>query len=293
MSKKTVISLLIPIHNGLSYTKKCLQNLYSIISEEQFNNIRIIIVDDGSTDGSSEWIKKNYLGVHLLNGDGNLWWSESINVAAKYALNEFATEYVLLWNNDIIADAEYFNILLAHTHRKEPSIILGSRILKMNKPKEIWSNGGRLLSKFGFRWQIYSNKTDSNKRSRIIYPEWLTGMGTLVPAEIIKDIGYWDSENFPQYFGDLEFTYRAKKLGYSLKVDPNLRIWNNTDNSRATLDVTFRQFFSSIFLEKSNRNIETEKKFMKKYDMYPIAMIGYLQRLSFATLKFLFKKVSS
>jgi GT2 family glycosyltransferase len=77
-------------------------------------------------------------------------------------------------------------------------------------PKLVWSMGGifnPVIRKIFYEW-YYSY--DSDLFNTRLDADWLTGMGTLIPGEIIKKASFWDAHNFPQYHGDSDFTYRAK-----------------------------------------------------------------------------------
>ena len=97
------IALVFPIFNKLEYTRKGLADVYHCFDAKGTDliPIDIVITDDNSSDGSFEWIKMNYPNIHLLKGDGTLWWSGGVNKAIQYVLKNLESEYVLLWNNDI------------------------------------------------------------------------------------------------------------------------------------------------------------------------------------------------
>ena len=82
------LAVVFPVFNRLEYTKKTLAWLSHSIEQcaEPSTMIDIIITDDGSSDGSSDWIHEHYPQIHLLHGDGNLWWSGGVNMAARHAL---------------------------------------------------------------------------------------------------------------------------------------------------------------------------------------------------------------
>ena len=111
MMKK--IAVLIPVYNHLEYTKTCVKTLKDLMTEYVFTGIRltVVVIDDGSTDGTGEWLGKNYPGVIVLRGDGDLWWSGAVNLGARYAIETLHSDYLLLWNNDIIAAQRYFKEL--------------------------------------------------------------------------------------------------------------------------------------------------------------------------------------
>ena len=94
-----MIYIIIPIHNGIECTLKCLNS----ITLSSFTDYRVVIVDDGSTDSSAEIIKKLYPETVILHGDGSLWWSGGINKGINYALSNSCSHVMLLNNDNIIA----------------------------------------------------------------------------------------------------------------------------------------------------------------------------------------------
>ena len=69
----------------------------------------VIIIDDGSSDGSKKWLRNNYPCVEVLEGSGNLWWSGAMNLGLDYVLSQTKAKYILLWNNDIKPSKDYFD----------------------------------------------------------------------------------------------------------------------------------------------------------------------------------------
>ena len=70
------------MHNRKEYTHQCLLSIY----KQTNKNFIVIVIDDGSTDGTGEMITNEFPEVILLKGDGNLWWTKAINLGIKHAL---------------------------------------------------------------------------------------------------------------------------------------------------------------------------------------------------------------
>ena len=259
------VAIVFPVFNGLSYTKQCLKSLDLLINVQKENklDISIVIVDDGSSDGSYEWIQKNYPAVYLLKGNGELWWSGGINVAVDYAINKLETDYILWWNNDIISDEDYFTNLTEILKNNDKKILIGSKIYLSQNKDIVWSMGGIFNPMTGYKNMIGSARPDNYNFDEPIECDWLTGMGTVTHASVYEDIGMLDEKNFPQYHGDSDFTFRAKTNGYKLMVYPELRIYNDTNNSGLIHDDNFSNFFKSLFSIRSSYNIVKECKFYR------------------------------
>ncbi len=260
------ISIILPVFNGLRYTKQCLESLFDRHRIEQLEaNIYIIIVDDGSTDGSFEWINENYSQVKLLKGNGNLWWSGGVNLAVEYAVNQLNTDYILWWNNDIVASAKYFENLIAVLNQNDENTIVGSKINLAQKKDIVWSMGGLFNPYSGKKSMIGSEKKDGDEYDKIVECDWLPGMGTITHKTVYEKIGMLDEKNFPQYHGDSDFTFRAKTNGFKIIVHPNLKIYNDTRHSGLKHDESFRRLAQSLFSIKSNFNIKRDFIFYRKH----------------------------
>ena len=94
-----MIIVLIPIHNRIDFTRSCLTSL----KNQKFKDFQIIIVDDGSTDGSSEMLRDEFPEVKVINGDGNWWWTKSINVGIRDSI-DLNPDYYLLLNNYLVVN---------------------------------------------------------------------------------------------------------------------------------------------------------------------------------------------
>lgn len=273
------IAVLIPVFNHLEFTKKCLQNLDSMLKASAVeSHFPIVIVDDGSSDGTSDWIRKHFPKIELLQGTGNLWWSGGINKGARHALEKMKCDYVLLWNNDIQVDESYFLNCLKLIDSYDEGTILGSKIYANTERSTIWSMGGYFNPRNGKTGMHAYMVPESSIYQQAREVDWITGMGTVVPAHIIKTIGYWDAENFPQYHGDTEFTYRAKLNGFRNIISPDLVIWNDISNTGLSHQDRFRTLLKLLSDKRSLYNYRVNRTFLKKYGKGPLSHCHLLSR---------------
>ncbi len=260
----TKVAILIPVHNHIEYTKKCLQFLNKHLPSDEFIHYKIILIDDGSIDKTDEWVHNNFPEVHILYGDGNLWWSGSVNLGANYALNYLKVDYLLLWNNDIVAAKDYFE-KLSCILKYNREMIIGSKIYIAGQKNLVWSMGGTFDPYNGRKFMIGYFKPDKIEYLKVTEVDWLTGMGTVIHRNVIDEIGYWDAKNFPQYHGDCDFTYGAKINGFKIKVYPELKIWNDIKNTGLKHGGNFIQLMKTLIDTRSNFNVKKNIIFYKKY----------------------------
>jgi GT2 family glycosyltransferase len=215
-----LVFVIIPVHNGIEHTLPTVKSLLPLLPPGG----RIVVVDDGSTDGTTETLQEECPAVTVLQGDGNLWWSGAINKGARYALEEGA-DYVLLLNNDVIIHPQFLEELLQGA-REFPGALVGSKILFAHEPLKVWFMGGKINWLRGKYWITGSGQPDTGAWREPIEVDWLAGMSMLVPTAVFR-LGLWvDQEAFPQYSGDSDFSIRARKAGFKLIVWPRSHVYN-------------------------------------------------------------------
>src|SRR4051812_39558360 len=109
-----MLCIVIPVHNRLRFTRECLDSLEN-------NTVRadkIIIVDDGSTDGTKDVLNQWYPDVDVIRGDGNLFWTAAINLGISHALH-LGADMVMTLNNDTIASRTFIEKMMDGA-RKRP-----------------------------------------------------------------------------------------------------------------------------------------------------------------------------
>ncbi len=91
------VYIVLGVHNELEYVKR----LLSCVDAQTYKKYKLVIVDDGSTDGMDIFIKKSYPDAILIKGSGNLWWTGSLFTALEEVLKiAYDYDFVLIINND-------------------------------------------------------------------------------------------------------------------------------------------------------------------------------------------------
>ena len=268
-----VLSIVIPVHNGLNYTKNCIKSLINNLEQDLYSRpkVEIVVIDDGSTDGTSGWLKDEYPMVHVLRGSGDLWWSGGINKGVYFALNELKSDYILWWNNDILPAENYFHELFQIIEKSQPGVLIGSKIFVLDQDNLIWGMGGRFNPKNGDRFMYGEMQPDNNLFQKPFEVDWFPGMGTAIHKSVFETIGFLDEKNFPQYHGDSDYTFRARKAGFKLIAFNQLRIKNDNTNTGIKHQGSLKYLYQSLTGIKSNYNIKKDFLFFKKHATSPIA----------------------
>lgn len=137
MSKLPKVSIIVLNWNRLMDTSECLETLQKV----EYENKEIIVVDNGSSNGSQDYIRRNYHDIMLVENTENLGFAEGNNKGIQLALRNGA-DYVFLLNNDTIVDRNVIEELIEVAETDILIGFLGPKIYYYNEPNRIWSAGG-------------------------------------------------------------------------------------------------------------------------------------------------------
>ncbi len=203
------INIIIPVFNRINDTKKIISNLRVQNTSEE---IKVLIIDDGSTDGTSEWLKSQK-DLFFLRGNGKLLWGGAINLGINYIIkNHPNDEWILLINNDLEVKKDYVDNLLKIAKINYPAAV-GSVI--KNKKNEIVSLGPK-IDPFKLEVKEIYRKNLVFKKNILKDVDALSGRGVIYPLKSIIEAKGINSKIFPHYYGDYSLSMKIKKKGYKL-----------------------------------------------------------------------------
>ena len=250
---KGMIYAIIPTYNR----KDMLRNCLNCLKMQDYRKFKAIVIDDGSKDGTSEMLKKEFKKVDVIKGDGNLWWAGAINEGIKKVLKICGNDdYVLLLNDDLIFGKDYMDKLI-ESAKRFPNALIGSVVIC--KDKNIIFDGGMRRNWTAPKWVMnFGKPLSAFPKRHYENVNTLTGRGVLIPINVFQKIGLYDTIHFKQG-GDIEFPARARLHGYNLVVCYNLIVRCNSDATFATNDkkiYKLNQLKDYFFHIKSNYNIK-------------------------------------
>ncbi len=249
-----MIYIVIPVHNRKATTLKCL----ACLAKQTYQDFQIIIVDDGSTDGTATAISAQYPNIIILSGDGKLWWAGAMAKGVDYVLSHANdSDFVLSLNNDVMFDADYLNYLVNTSQRQRNNTgaaVVGSLCRDQFNHNTICDSG------ITMRWYkyLYGQLPYDSTQTMVTNIDTISGRGTLIPVSVLKRIGNFDCHYLPHYGADYEFGFRAKAADVPLVMDYRAVVYldNELTGFRPTAKVlSYREEWQRLFSIKSPANM--------------------------------------
>lgn len=218
--KKDLVSVIIVNWNGLEYLKKCLHSLY----EQNYKKIEVIVVDNGSSDGSVSWFNKKYPEIKIIKNKENRGFAEANNQGYEITTGE----YVLFLNNDTKVTKTFLTELLKALKSNDSIGGVQSKIFLMDSPTRLDSVGS-YLTNTGFLHHLGVYAEDSKKYSKQIEIYSAKGACMLFKRDVLKKIEVkheiFDNRFFA-YFEETDMCHRVWLAGYKIVYVPSSVIYH-------------------------------------------------------------------
>ena len=196
-------------YNGRTHLEYCLPS----IAATEYSPLRIIVVDNASTDDSKALVTTRYPQIEWLASDLNRGWSGGNNLGNKHAMG-LGAQYVVLANNDIRVDPRWLDVAIQAAEQDPRIGIVGFRIME---PRAADVDAGFTLA---MRDWTYAAPRETNV---------VDGMAMFVRAAVFEQIGLMD-DGFFAYGEDNDFERRARRAGYRI-VATQVPIWHRGQGS--------------------------------------------------------------
>jgi GT2 family glycosyltransferase len=283
------IFVIIAVHNRKFHTLQCLQ----LLKNQTYTDFGVVLVDDGSTDGTQEEVKRYHPEIDILKGDGSWWWTKSMNKGFERAI-ELGADIVITLNNDVVFNGKLIENLI-NLHHQYPTAIIGALNL-IKKEKEYIFFAGLKDIKWWKAKEIkyYEAFTPVDEKLTGLYPtKCLNGRGTLVPVSIFKDINGYDAENFPQYASDYDLTLRAREKGYECLISYDIAVFSyveETGKGKSFIKQSWRDFFKSFKNPYSTTSLKMWRKYYCNHAPKGFKTLGFIIQVARTILAFARKR---
>jgi len=201
-----------------------LESLESTI-KMTYPNFKVVVVDNGSTDGSPNAVRAQYPSIAVIENGKNLGFGEGNNVGIRYSLKEGA-EWIFLLNNDIAVDPEMLTELMKAASSDEMIGILSPKIYYYSEPNQLWYAGGKVNYFTGIISHRGLREMDSGQYDQVEETDYITGCAFLIKRKVVESVGMFDPIYFPIYSEDADWSVRVQRAGYRLVYVPHAKLWH-------------------------------------------------------------------
>jgi len=201
-------------------TAECVRSLIAMKGDDY----EILIVDNGSRDGSVDYLRNEFPQITLFPQERNLGFAAGCNVGMRHALAE-GFEYVLLINNDTVVDQPFLSALLDEAQRIPDAAILSPKIYWYDSPDRFWWAGGAFSLWVGIARHVGRKQVDTGQFDSPGPIDWATGCALLIRCDALRQVGLFDERLFGNG-EDLDLSLRMRRVGYRIWFVPQARIWH-------------------------------------------------------------------
>lgn len=211
----TSVAVLIACHNRRAKTIGCIEGLLRSQAFDRFR-IGLYLVDDGSTDGTSEAVYRSFPAAHVIRGDGSLYWNGAMRLAFEAAMQDGGFDYYLWLNDDTIIYEDTFSklILTAESARSggRDAVIVGTTQAVLGGSA---TYGGVVRTSWWrpLKFRLLGISDESRQC------DTMHGNCVLIPFRIAEEVGNLDSK-FVHTMGDIDYGLRVRQAGFDIKTMP-------------------------------------------------------------------------
>jgi GT2 family glycosyltransferase len=215
------VIVLILSFNGKHLLDDCISSYLS----NDYENFRIVVIDNGSVDNTCEYINTKWPNISVLRTEKNLGYSGGFNFGMNYAFNIIKANYVLITNNDVKVDLKVITELVKTAESDEMIGFVTGKVYYYNDPNTLQTVG---KYEDPIRWNgehIGKGEIDIGQYDAVSERIFIDDIFTLVRRKLYLDTGGYDT-TFLFQAEEYDWQARAKKLGYKIYYTPYAKIWH-------------------------------------------------------------------
>ena len=221
MGARPPVAVIVLSWNGRDDTLSCLSSLRGV----DYEPLLVVVVDNGSVDGTSDAVRAEFPDVELVRHERNLGFAGGANAGMRRAL-ELGAEHVLVLNNDTEVDPGFVGALVDEAARRPDAAALCSKVLFRDPPDRIWWAGAAYDPRRGHQDPPRGyGEEDGPRFEEVEETDRACGAAMLVPRKALERVGDFDEDLFA-YYEDAEWSLRARAAGLRVFVVPGSRVWH-------------------------------------------------------------------
>ncbi|HET7478838.1 MAG TPA: glycosyltransferase family 2 protein [Rubrobacteraceae bacterium] len=210
------VSVVIPNWNGAKFLGVCLSSLHS----QSFEDFETILVDNGSTDGSVEFVKSNFPEVRVYALEDN----HGFSVAANAGIEASGTEYVALLNNDTETVPGWLEALVRSAEAHPEAGLFASKLVDFHN-RRFLDGAGDAIRLSGLPYRLGHGERDRGQFDEISYVFGACAAAAMYRRKMLDEIGFFD-EDFVSYCEDGDVSFRAQLADYHCLYVPDAVVYH-------------------------------------------------------------------
>src|SRR6185369_9636353 len=210
--------------------KDSLRETIESFRKVNYPDLKIVVSDNASTDGSQDMIRQLFPDVHLLAHNPEQGYARAASLGMAFLADK--TKYIFSTTNDVIVDANILNMLVNYAEQHMDAGVLGTKIYFFDRPDVLWHAGGRIHPLHGHSYHLGWVRRDAARYSQVRECDFVTGCGFLLRSDVLRKIGYF-KEDLVFYSEDAELCYRFREAGYKVMYIPEAKMWHKTGTTLA------------------------------------------------------------
>ena len=225
-----LVAIIVLTWNQCDLTLECLASLAAM--DYPSDRLQIIVVDNGSKDGTPMVVRGRFPNVTVLENSDNIGFAEGNNVGIRYAMQGSA-EHLMLLNNDTVVDNQMLLELLMVLDLQPDVGIVGPKMLYFDRPKIIWCAGNRLDRRPWLHHRLQADQPDLAEEEQPVEVDYITACGILLRRAVVEQIGLLDPRFFI-YYEETDWCLRARQSGWRIVYTPDARLWHKVSAAMGT-----------------------------------------------------------
>jgi GT2 family glycosyltransferase len=234
------VYIFLPVHNRRDITSRFIECL----KVQSYDNFHLVLIDDGSTDGTDEMVRRSVHNLTVLKGKGDWWWAGSLQQGYLWLKRQHVpgNDIILIINDDTQFRNDFLETAVRLLSEKSRTLLLACYFSFQD---------GRLIdSGVHVDWKTLSHQQAATPDQI----NCLSTRGLFFRMADFMEIGGFHPRLLPHYASDLEFTIRAHRKGFTLTTDPSLQLIGDEQTtgiqniSEESLMISIRKLFSIKFI---------------------------------------------
>lgn len=264
------VAIILVNWNSYEFTNDCIYSL----KKASYSNFSIVVVDNGSKDGSGQQIAKEHPEIIVLFSPENKGFTGGNNQGFEYAIQN-GFDYAMMLNNDTFVEPDFLEHLVQYLDQHPNAGAVQPRIYFNHDRSLLWNGGNGYYKGIGLPYTSGENQPPKPQHLIIKEMSWVTGCAFMVRTSILKQTGLL-AENMFIYKEDVDLSFRIKNLGYQLIYLPASIIYHIAGSSNKKKIKDKEGIVNPIvhYLNQRNR-IWLQKKYTSWYFIPTVILFNF------------------